>query len=1268
MKTKAQFAIEFVALSSIMLTVFVGFFAIVTYRLHEIEEQEIEEEIDVILTKIKNEVELANIAHEGYNRTFYIPKKIRGNNYSIIVIQDTEVLIKVGDHEQIIFLPPNAFGKLNKGYNYVSKRKENIYLGNLEDPECDNDKDDDNDNLVDEDDPGCFESCEYLNYLKYRMDSPELDFCNCGSVGECCASPGFGFEYTLFDSDCPGETCWQSCTPLGVVFFTIKSSFGDVLTIDDYGNAVLMGDLYWNANPITTADDEFILKNDAGQYAMVINLVTGNMIISGELFEYVTDFGPYINGGGDIVITDEDDEIVAVLTSDGDFVLRGLLTVTNKYECDNGIPEGIEDCDICCQDNCVTGCPACFVDADCDDGTWCNGDEVCNSGTCGAGTAPDCDDLVDCTDDSCNEGTDSCDNVPNDANCGGGDTCDPVLGCVEPYCDNANMNDNVLMLHMNDNSGWGWNKYTSDSSGNNNDGSISGATFDANGKFDYTYDFDGNNDRIVVDDDSTLDITGPITISAWVYPEDTTAENDRVISKAWASEQSPWDVYSIHRIGGSQRYDFCVGCSDGTYNCSSTASTANLNEWTNIVGVYDDNSVKIYFNGNLQGQNPLSCTIEENARDLNIGRYYYDEAYFNGKIDDVAIWDRALIPSEVKKIAVGEELCGSGEDQCGDGDPQLAYEECDDGNADNSDDCLANCSNNVCGDGYEYVGVEECDDGNNVDGDGCDSNCKDEILYCDNVNSIGNVLLMHMDDDGGTTSDSSGNNNHGDVNGAAFVSNGYFNDAYDFDADADYVNVGNDPDLTDMTTATVCAWVNPRGWGDGNFGRIYDKGSAFAFYIDNNGDAPDEALAFLVSHDTTNLNVKSAAGTIELNQWQHVCTVWTGDQASSSVTLYINGIEPSYGTQTSGDGSRDSDSSWDGLIGNRDTDLSRSFDGIIDEIAIWNRSLSSAEIKYMHAKGILCNFDALRCGDGVEQLAYEECDDGDVDNNDNCLRNCTLNICGDGIRISDPDCGTRGDCEECDDGNLVSGDGCSNSCTVESGYECNGEPSVCEETCARLGSQLVLLMHLDGNFDDSADSPNDNTGQCGSDCPTPTTGKIGGAYSFDGNNDFVWGQDDDFRTGDGPRTIALWAIIDSRPSDEEAFFFGYGTTSTNEAYQFGIENRNGVGSGQLHFTQWGGGHMSDSVASTGGNWRHYALVYDGWDANYKYYINGGLVGTRNMGALSTSLNSYGLGGRQDGSTGGQHIDAKIDEVAVWNRALSEADIDLIVEKHDICDP
>ena len=98
----------------------------------------------------------------------------------------------------------------------------------------------------------------------------------------------------------------------------------------------------------------------------------------------------------------------------------------------------VTDVDFQVADTQSNSCSAgCTNNSQCDDGLFCNGAETCNVGTgqCQAGTAPSCGDGVSCTVDSCNEGTDSCDNTPNDGLCDNGlfcdgsETCDPVLDC-----------------------------------------------------------------------------------------------------------------------------------------------------------------------------------------------------------------------------------------------------------------------------------------------------------------------------------------------------------------------------------------------------------------------------------------------------------------------------------------------------------------------------------------------------------------------------------------------------------------------------------------------------------------------------------------------------------------------------------------------------------------------------------------------------------------------------------------------------------------------
>ncbi len=72
----------------------------------------------------------------------------------------------------------------------------------------------------------------------------------------------------------------------------------------------------------------------------------------------------------------------------------------------------------------------CVADLDCDDGLYCNGQEVCSDGACVPGTAPVCADMVDCTVDTCVESTDSCQSLPDSALCADGEACNAMTGCT----------------------------------------------------------------------------------------------------------------------------------------------------------------------------------------------------------------------------------------------------------------------------------------------------------------------------------------------------------------------------------------------------------------------------------------------------------------------------------------------------------------------------------------------------------------------------------------------------------------------------------------------------------------------------------------------------------------------------------------------------------------------------------------------------------------------------------------------------------------------
>jgi len=104
----------------------------------------------------------------------------------------------------------------------------------------------------------------------------------------------------------------------------------------------------------------------------------------------------------------------------------------------------------------------------------------------------------------------------------------------------------------------------------------------------------------------------------------------------------------------------------------------------------------------------------------------------------------------------------------------------------------------------------------------------------------------------------------------------------------------------------------------------------------------------------------------------------------------------------------------------------------------------------------LCDADCTLpvCGDAnVNLSAGEQCDDGNVDNNDDCLESCLAATCTDGyLQVG---------VEDCDDGNDNDGDNCTNACTV----------AVCGDGVVHVGTeQCDDGNDIDGDGCDSCQS------------------------------------------------------------------------------------------------------------------------------------------------------------------------------------------------------
>lgn len=105
----------------------------------------------------------------------------------------------------------------------------------------------------------------------------------------------------------------------------------DSIQFTEIGDAILKGALAkLNPDPQTTPDDEFVFKDSAGNIVVVINLITGNMVIKGDLFENQASLTPSA-ASNDFIIKNSNGDIVSFIDESGNFYLKGML-IQNAIE------------------------------------------------------------------------------------------------------------------------------------------------------------------------------------------------------------------------------------------------------------------------------------------------------------------------------------------------------------------------------------------------------------------------------------------------------------------------------------------------------------------------------------------------------------------------------------------------------------------------------------------------------------------------------------------------------------------------------------------------------------------------------------------------------------------------------------------------------------------------------------------------------------------------------------------------------------------------
>ncbi len=488
-----------------------------------------------------------------------------------------------------------------------------------------------------------------------------------------------------------------------------------------------------------------------------------------------------------------------------------------------------------------------------------------------------------------------------------------------------------------------------DSSGNGNDGVLHGdPIWVSEGKVVGAIELDGDGDFIEISNESNFDVSGQLTVSVWVKVNEFEKPFQSIISKGTGEG---WILSRSHSTGTVEFV--CSGIKPQPYVVGKTS--IDDGQWHHLAGVYDGGKLKLYVDGKLDGTKNAWGSIVTNDYSIYIGDSSQDSGrFFDGLTDDVRIYNYALSEDEVKSLY---EVAATA--------PQPA-----DGDVTGPSAGLRPSWKPASGAASHKVYFGSSADGltllaevknsgeavlpkleqNNTYYWRVDEVMADGLVTSGNVWSFttsGRIVgWWKLDEtEGRDVADSSGNNNFGKILEGSpkwQPDGGRIGGALLFDGKGDFINIANESNFDFTNQMTVAAWVKvnsvDRWWQ-----AIVTKGdSAWRFHhYEQSGRVAFHATGL----STPNMQKHGGpASDAQVNdgQWHHVAAVYGNGKGYIYVNGRLDDEIDTAGTIATNDEPV--------MIGENSQQRGRYFNGMIDEVRIYNYVLTPDEVSKL-AKG-----------------------------------------------------------------------------------------------------------------------------------------------------------------------------------------------------------------------------------------------------------------------------------------------------------------------------
>ncbi len=519
---------------------------------------------------------------------------------------------------------------------------------------------------------------------------------------------------------------------------------------------------------------------------------------------------------------------------------------------------------------------------------------------------------------------------------------------------------------------WPGDGTANDVQGSNHGTLQNGATAAGSGKVASAFDLTAGNQFVSVPDSTLWDFgDGEFTIDLWVNFDAVGSANTFLAHDDGSGNTNKW----IFWLFNNNLIFHLNSPGLGPVDIGTIPFTPTVNQWYHLAVTRSNNTYTFYIDGNPSTVTDTN-TVPNASAALTFGQAEGGN-FFDGRLDEIEIFHRALSTAEIQAIVNAGSF----------GKCKPIYRNNDAGE----------CSADIA---FLMVASDNCDPAPAIDcspSSGADFPIGTNVVTCtitdaDNNTTVNSFLIIVKDTDppqscvtppanmvswwtgDGTPNDLQGAN-HGTLQNGATYAAGKVGQAFSFNGANQYVDVPNSASLKISGSITLDAWVQPNDTvaEEGlvtivtKFGQSIgcnSSGAAYGLYLTKVGGVM-QPISYMQRPSGSLPSIMG--GSISTGVFSHVAVTY--DSASGSAFLYVNGQQVASNNFGAGGLCSLSDQS---LRIGQDASVSRPFSGLIDEVEIFNRALTSNEIwaiynagSFGKCKPISTTNDLNQCGASV---------------------------------------------------------------------------------------------------------------------------------------------------------------------------------------------------------------------------------------------------------------------------------------------------------------